>query len=173
MDRLTDSLNTVTKKPYHVAIKAAMKLARAKMKSRYYSLTDSSSAYRIAMVLHPGLKLEYFRQHKWEDEWVEEAENLAREEYIGRYEVTNEGDAPVTNENLSDIDAFDIANLSVLPHTAHASEIDEYLRLPIETCRDPLKWWLDNQHVYPNLSNMAMDYLSIPGEWSPCSFPHT
>ena len=92
MDRLTDSLNTVTKKPYHVAIKAAMKLARAKM-NRYYSLTDSSSAYRIAMVLHPGLKLGYFRQHKWEDEWVEEAENLAREEYIGRYEVTNEGDA--------------------------------------------------------------------------------
>ena len=78
-----------------------------------------------------------------------------------------------TNENLSDIDVFDIANLSVLPHTAHASEIDEYLRLPIEACRDPLKWWLDNQHVYPNLSNMAMDYLSIPSEWSPCSFPHT
>ena len=164
MDRLTDGLNTVTKKPYHAAIKAAMKLARAKM-NRYYSLTDSSSAYRIAMVLHPGMKLEYFRQHKWEDDWVDEAENLVREEYIGRYELMKEGDdVPVTNEKLSDIDVFDIANLSVLPCTAHASEIDEYLRFPIETCRDPLKWWIDSWHVYPNLSKMALDYLSIPSE---------
>ena len=29
----------------------------------YYSLTDTSSVYRIAMVLHPGMRLEYFRQH--------------------------------------------------------------------------------------------------------------
>ena len=85
MDRLTDSLNAANMKPYHTAIQAAMKLARAKM-NRYYSLTDSSSAYRIAMVLHPGMKLKYFRQHKWEDDWIEEAENLVREEYIGTYE---------------------------------------------------------------------------------------
>jgi len=26
------------------------------------------------MVLHPGLKLEYFQQHHWEGEWIEEAE---------------------------------------------------------------------------------------------------
>ena len=54
--------------------------------NRYYSLTDSSSAYCIAMILHPGMKLEYLRQHKWEDDWIEEAENLVREEYIGTYE---------------------------------------------------------------------------------------
>jgi len=52
-----------------------MKLAKLKM-NRYYSLTDSSSTYRIAMVLHPRLKLEYFRQHHWEGEWIEEAENM-------------------------------------------------------------------------------------------------
>ena len=70
----------------------------------YYSITDGSSAYHIAMgmlhgyyqlelltqcsgaVLHPGLKLEYFRTHKWEDEWIDVAENLVREEYIDAYE---------------------------------------------------------------------------------------
>ena len=26
------------------------------------------------------MKLEYFRQHKWEDDWIEEAENMVREE---------------------------------------------------------------------------------------------
>jgi hypothetical protein len=38
------------------------------------------------IVLHPGLKLEYFRQQKWEEDWIETAENLAREEYIDVYE---------------------------------------------------------------------------------------
>lgn len=38
------------------------------------------------VVLHPGLKLEYFRQHEWQEEWIEQAENMVREEYIGTYE---------------------------------------------------------------------------------------
>ena len=71
---------------------------------------------------------------------------------------------------MTDIDAFDIANLSVLPATTRASEIDEYLRLPVESCRDPLKWWIDAQHIYPNLSRMALDYLSIPGQSSSIVF---
>jgi hypothetical protein len=62
-----------------------MKLARKKM-NRYYSLTDGSTVYRIAMVLHPGLKLEYFRQHSWEQDWIDKAEELTREEYIRTYE---------------------------------------------------------------------------------------
>jgi hypothetical protein len=37
-------------------------------------------------VLHPGLKLEYFRLHQWEEEWIEVAENLVREEFIDAYE---------------------------------------------------------------------------------------
>jgi hypothetical protein len=40
----------------------------------------------LSSVLHPGLKLEYFRQQGWEEEWVDNAENLVREEYITRYE---------------------------------------------------------------------------------------
>ena len=85
MDKLNNHLNPNTKKPYHPAIQAAMKLARKKI-NRYYSMTDLSTAYRIAMVLHPGLKLEYFRQQDWEEDWVDNAENLVCEEYITRYE---------------------------------------------------------------------------------------
>ena len=102
MDKLDNHLNPHTKQPYHPAIKAAMKLARKKI-NRYYSLTDLSSVYRIAMgnepvplsimlhwlrpsVLHPGLKLEYFWQQGWEEEWVDNAETLTRKEYIAHYD---------------------------------------------------------------------------------------
>jgi len=48
MDTLTNTLNPETKESYHPSILAAMKLARKKM-DRYYSLTDDSAPYRIAM----------------------------------------------------------------------------------------------------------------------------
>ena len=78
MDKLDSHLNPHTKKPYHPAIQAAMKLAHKKI-NRYYSMTDLS-------FLHPSLKLKYFRQQDWEEEWVDNAENLVCEEYIAHYE---------------------------------------------------------------------------------------
>ena len=37
-------------------------------------------------VLHPGLKLEYFCQQQWENDWIETAETIMREEYTTTYE---------------------------------------------------------------------------------------
>jgi hypothetical protein len=55
------------------------------------------------------------------------------------------------------------ANISVGTSGATTlSEVDEYLNRPVENILDPLKWWADNRRVYPNLSSMALDYLSIP-----------
>ena len=75
MDWITNNLNNQTGKAYHPSLTVAMKLARKKMDC-YYSLTDSSNIYRIAMVLHPGMKLEYFHNQKWEHEWIEQADTL-------------------------------------------------------------------------------------------------
>ena len=46
--KLDNHLNSSMKRSYHPAILAAMKLACNKI-NRYYSMTDLSSAYRIAM----------------------------------------------------------------------------------------------------------------------------
>jgi len=48
MDKLDTHLNPCTQQPYHPAIKAAMKLTRNKI-NRYYSITDLSLVYWIAM----------------------------------------------------------------------------------------------------------------------------
>ena len=50
MDKLDTHLKPGTREPYHPAIQAAMKLARKKI-NHYYSMTDLSSVYRIAMGL--------------------------------------------------------------------------------------------------------------------------
>ena len=38
------------------------------------------------LVLHPGLKLKYFRQIEWEEEWIDNAEDLVFKVYITQYE---------------------------------------------------------------------------------------
>jgi hypothetical protein len=48
MDKLDNNLNPDTKRTYHLAILASMKLARHKI-NHYYLITDVSSIYRIAM----------------------------------------------------------------------------------------------------------------------------
>lgn len=164
MDRLTNHLNHRTGKAYHPSLTAAMKLARKKM-DRYYSLTDSSTIYRIAMILHPGMKLEYFHNQKWEEEWIAEANSLVREVYATKYEkeADDSNTMPVKPSN-ADNGFASFGNLSVTT-CPRESEIQEYLALPVENVQDPLKWWTDNKKVYPNLHRMALDYLSIPSKY--------
>lgn len=45
------------------------------------------------------------------------------------------------------------------------NEIERYLAVPIEDTNDPLVWWADHRALYPRLSHMALDYLSIPGKF--------
>jgi hypothetical protein len=46
----------------------------------------------------------YFRQQEWEEEWIDNAENLVREEYILNYEGKhNPTSAPDTTNSVSDL----------------------------------------------------------------------
>jgi hypothetical protein len=75
MDRVDELLVEGSESRLHSAVKAAMALARQTM-NKYYSKTDLSEVYRLSMgmfflitmlstnvhtvVLHPGMKLDYF-----------------------------------------------------------------------------------------------------------------
>jgi len=160
MDWITDHLNHQTGKLYHPSLVAAMKLALKKMDC-YYLLTDSSHIYRIMMVLHPGMKLKYFCNHKWKEEWIKQVETLVQEEYAAKYEKTTKYTAPKKDLMKNDNGFASFGNLSVTTCPC-ASEIQEYLSHVVENVKNPLKWWIDNKYVYPNLHQMALDYLSIP-----------
>src|SRR6266478_3678755 len=42
-------------------------------------------------------------------------------------------------------------------------ELDRYLSTDPEHVQNPLAWWHERRKMYPTLSRMALDYLSIPG----------
>jgi hypothetical protein len=107
MDQIDDDFTAImedTDNKWHPSIPAAVGLAK-KTLNKYYSLTDSSENYRIAIsmifgfllldfinpltVLHPKLKMKYFTKQKWEQEWITEAQRLFTEQfhesYAGRF----------------------------------------------------------------------------------------
>ncbi|TFK47876.1 hypothetical protein OE88DRAFT_1606907, partial [Heliocybe sulcata] len=68
------------KSKYGAPLRAAIAIGK-KTLNRYYNLTDSSELYRIAMVLHPRHKLSYFKRAGWQQDWIDTAESIVREEY--------------------------------------------------------------------------------------------
>ena len=45
------------------------------------------------------------------------------------------------------------------------NELDDYLSQGIEKVSNPISWWWDHRNVYPKLSAMAFDFLSVPGKF--------
>ncbi|KAF6741083.1 hypothetical protein DFP72DRAFT_835320 [Ephemerocybe angulata] len=85
MDHIDDVLTTQSiDAKYLPAIRAACALSK-KTLNRYYEKTDMSKTYRLAMILHPRHKLQYFRNRKWEEDWIVAAQALIREEYDENY----------------------------------------------------------------------------------------
>ncbi|OAV88858.1 hypothetical protein PTTG_08820 [Puccinia triticina 1-1 BBBD Race 1] len=62
--------------------------------NKYYSLTDCAPIYRIAMVLHPSFKDEYFKLAKWPKSWISEAIDLTCKMYNTWYKPSNTITAP-------------------------------------------------------------------------------
>ena len=56
------------------------------------------------------------------------------------------------------------------------TELNCYLTTDIEHVTDAIAWWHEHHIVYPCLSRMVLDYLSIPGTYfifSSCIFSFT
>ncbi|GLB43472.1 putative protein dimerization activity [Lyophyllum shimeji] len=182
MDRI-DTLFTTALKPTEngPAMRAAIEMAKRTL-NRYYSLTDGSEVYRIAMVLHPRHKLEYFERAGWKQDWIKTAHTLVRDVYNRSYANRDISKAKTgrDDESSSDADVEIVAQPTKQPKVAPKNMFDDlfelkpsaanpvidelnlYLSTPAENVGDAIQWWYEKRLVYPRLSRMALDYLSIP-----------
>ena len=69
--------------------------------NKYYNLTDESEIYRVSIgtlsvlsvrncltlviALHPGLKLQYFKDNKWPQHWQDEAITITQRIFDNEY----------------------------------------------------------------------------------------
>ena len=96
MDHIDEHLATAAiNNKYPLAIKAALTISK-KTLNWYYDKMDHSEVFRIAMgmtflcfnvvshlllVLHPCHKLQYFKNAGWQDDWIEQAEEIVHTEF--------------------------------------------------------------------------------------------
>ncbi|KAJ3964890.1 hypothetical protein EV361DRAFT_811521 [Lentinula raphanica] len=69
--------------------------------NKYYALSNDSDLYRIAMVLHPWYKLEYFRKAGWVQEWINVALSITREAWEREYKPTVGGTSGIYCTSLA------------------------------------------------------------------------
>lgn len=107
MDILTNELNLVIRDTsLHIAVRAAAACGRVIL-DKYYSRTDESVMYRMAMskpqpllckchahhcfvVLHPQFKTEYFEDEHWEREWIDTAKEIITEQWTKYYKTSTD-----------------------------------------------------------------------------------
>ncbi|KAJ2933763.1 hypothetical protein H1R20_g3333, partial [Candolleomyces eurysporus] len=146
--------------------------------NKYYSLTDESEVYRIAIVLHPAYKFCYLKKAQWPEAWISTAEGIVCKEFQLVYAdfqlksnasrlVQLQKPAKCTSSLSSDDDMGAEAPSSTDSNSTDEeemlSELDQYLKTKVvKDVTDPLGWWYENQGSYPQLWRMAQDYLTIP-----------
>ncbi|EHS64655.1 uncharacterized protein PGTG_21006 [Puccinia graminis f. sp. tritici CRL 75-36-700-3] len=89
IDQITSHLSSAIsdkRDDYPPAIRNACR-AGLHITNKYYTLTDCSLLYRVAMVLHPSFKDKYFKLAQWEPEWIEESIRLTREMWENHYKT--------------------------------------------------------------------------------------
>ena len=70
---------------------------------------------------------------------------------------------------MQDENIFDaLKSIRCLRVSENGQELEQYLAIPAEDTDDPLLWWAERRALYPRLSRMALDYLSIPGKPPHC-----
>lgn len=82
IDVLTNHFDSVIDNTrLHPVVRAAA-LRGLIMLNKYYAKSDESVVYRIAMILHPAFKLDYFTKARWEVEWIAEAKRVITEVWV-------------------------------------------------------------------------------------------
>ncbi|KAF7776844.1 hypothetical protein Agabi119p4_5237 [Agaricus bisporus var. burnettii] len=187
MDHFDEKLATIIVSPhYSPSIRSAIRFGK-KTLNKYYSKTDHSNIYRVAMVLDPRYKLSYFKKLDWEPEWIAEAEEMVKKVFDG-YESPSSTTTTATEEtdyimlpnpqfdNTSVADTTNIFEDFLVQSWSPAlqssatteDELKVYLSTGPVTSSDPRKpldvimWWREHETTYPRLSQVARDHLCIP-----------
>jgi hAT family C-terminal dimerisation region len=105
-----------------------------------------------------------------EPEWIVTAKDIIQTEFDCSYaaqpesvEEDQDGDIEMSRAHAANI--FDnLPALSALRTRELHDELDRYLSTDPEHVKDVLMWWTERKLMYPHLSHMVLDYLSIPGK---------
>ncbi|GET04628.1 putative AC9 transposase [Rhizophagus clarus] len=141
-------------------IRTAIAKGYKKLKT-YYAKTDESCVYPVATILDLRMKLKYYQQQQWEQEYIDAALDVIRNVYNDYCQVNS---LAINDSSIQEHDQnnffgmFEISNDS-----SKENELEEYLRKPVINFKtNLLQWWKAHEATYPHLSAIARNFLVIP-----------
>jgi hypothetical protein len=130
---------------------------------KYYQLTEETPIYVAAMVLNPRHKWSYVQRNWEKHNWIDDAKKVMLsfwETYKpqGIDIVPSQPELQTDNAFLLYLEEQDGEQEVVEDEYAH------YCAQPTVKVRNARDWWLQQtqQELYPHLSKLALDILSIP-----------
>jgi len=127
-----------------------------------HTMLRKSFLYTSAIILHPGIRLDFF-ERIWTGEevlaWAPEAREGLRRLWEVSYRQTEPPMQIVQQIPKEDFHDF------VFARAEHLDEVDRYLRLDLsnfKSTQDAVEWWLSRRQSFPTLSQLALDIFSIP-----------
>ncbi|KDQ16696.1 hypothetical protein BOTBODRAFT_172809 [Botryobasidium botryosum FD-172 SS1] len=150
----------------HQAVRHATQCGIAAL-NKYYSLTDKSSvAYTV---FHPAYKTDYMVAQEWPASWI--AEVLSHVHGLVRCMEgcirASFGVAPPPEQSqkgtllTSQLNRFKTQMCTATTSEA-LDQLETYLTQDSFDCDEPLAWWSTKRSAWPELLQMAINYLSIP-----------
>ena len=148
---------------------------------KYYSLSNLSPIFCASIVLNPNMD-GFFEssEHGWGDrsEWVTAAMLLVRQLWLQNYKslALQPPTTPFPSPQKSNLSTTGRSFKKVRLMESGSHDIDElerYLRWLIKNDGEPpidqlVNWWSMARSLYPTLSRMALDTLSIPAMSAEC-----
>jgi hypothetical protein len=124
---------------------------------KYYSKTDSTPVYAVATAMDPRMRFDWWEVSDWGD-YLEINKNMVKDVWEQEYKG-KEGPIQLPAEQEREMKLFGIKK--------KAGELEEYVRegsCLVTSKQEPpeLTYWHSQKDRFPNLANMAQDYLAIP-----------
>ncbi|OXA46906.1 putative AC transposase [Folsomia candida] len=157
-DWLNDKLKSYVEGSCNPALKSACSKALDKLQ-KYFPCPDADILLFVAVVINPAFKLQYFKEHSWDNRAIKKIRSKVIAMYLGHYNGDIDSNA---DEDVEDTDDF-MAHLSKRSKREKTqSEVEIYLGEPtVSTKVNTLEWWKVNENKFPNLSKMARDVFSV------------
>jgi len=155
-NKLIDQLEDVIANEDNPALKRAAEQGRTKL-LKYYAKTDSTPVYAVATAMDPRMRFNWWRVQQW-GEYVQKSIDAVNTVWEGQYKGK---DGPQV------LDSHVVKEMALYGIEQQDGELEVYVRegpALINSHSEPpeLVYWRGQAERWPNLANMARDYLAIP-----------
>ncbi|THH15827.1 hypothetical protein EUX98_g9402 [Antrodiella citrinella] len=186
IDKLTAELENVIANNNLVQAVRLAATRGIKVLNKYYSATDESIMYRLAILLHPRYKMAYFKKQKWPQDWIDTATDLLRQQWVTYYKPKATelqvvaaaaaqastsapglaSSASASAHRINKLFAEDDFDNTGTTTTGPMDPLEQYLSTPPMSCGDPILYWSGMLGIPGQPENqfarMALDFLSAP-----------